>query len=95
MLKEAGIFEVFNLQLRSQITYGMSHHTYSIDDPIVEEGTPGSRMYFISKGIAILVHKRTQTFIKEIEPDTCCGELAFFSEQPRRVTIRSKHFTEV
>lgn len=38
---------------------------------------------------------KTHTFIKELQAESCCGELAFFVDQPRRVTIRSKNFTEV
>lgn len=57
MLNKSGVFQAFNVKFLSQITFRLRHHTYSIDDPIMEEGTKGTKMYYISKGNAVLVHK--------------------------------------
>ncbi|CAI2364970.1 unnamed protein product [Moneuplotes crassus] len=95
MINQSGVFQTFNIMVISQITFKLQHHMFSVDDPMIEEGTPGLRMYYISKGGGILLHKRTRTFIKEIKPEACVGELGFFSNQKRRATMRSNTFTEV
>lgn len=95
MINKSGVFQTFNILVISQITFKLQHHTFSIDDPMMEEGTPGHRMYYVTKGGGILLHKKTRTFIKEIKPESCVGELAFFSGQNRRATLRSNTFTEV
>ena len=95
MINKSGVFQAFSVVIISQIAFKLSHHMFSVDDTIIEEGSHGKRMYYISKGSGILLHKASRTFIKEIKPDACLGELAFFSEEPRRATMRSNNFTEV
>jgi hypothetical protein len=95
MLNNSGVFQAFNIIVLSQLTFKLRHHTYAIDDPIMEEESLGNNMYYVCKGSVVLIHKKTHTFIKEISLDAWWGELSFFSEAPRRVTVRSKNFTEV
>ena len=94
MLNKSGVFQAFNVMLLSQIAFKLRHHTFSIDDPMLEEGHEGNTLYYISKGSAILLHKKTHTFIKELKQDSWVGELSFFTGLPRRATIRAKSFIE-
>ena len=70
MLNKSGVFQAFNVMLLSQIAFKLRHHTFSIDDPMLEEGHEGNTLYYISKGSAILLHKKTHTFIKELKQDS-------------------------
>ena len=69
-INQSGVFQAFNVQVVSQITFKLNHHMFAVDDPIMEEGTPGKRMYYLSKGSCLLIHKKTRTFIKEIKTET-------------------------
>lgn len=42
-----------------------------------------------------LFHKKTLSFIKDLGGDDFFGECAFFSNDVRKATARSKTFTEV
>ena len=90
LLNKTGVFQVFSVVFLSQITFKMKTHTFSIDDPIFEEGSIGNKLYYISKGSSVIIHKETHTFIHEMSIDDSFGELSFFSEKPRRCTVRSK-----
>lgn len=57
MLNQSGVFQAFSVMLLSQITFKLRHHTFSIDDPILEEEQLEDKLYYISKGSAVLVHK--------------------------------------
>lgn len=50
-------------------------------------------MYYVTQGNVILVHKETQTYIKEISIDSFLGEVAFFSGGVRSVSATSKNIT--
>lgn len=52
-------------------------------------------MYYITQGIIILLHRETCTYIKEIDEDTFLSEVSFFTSLPRKVSARSKSFTNV
>lgn len=90
LLNKTAVFQVFNVLFLSQITFKMKSHTFSIDDSIFDEGSIGTKLYYISKGSSVIIHKESHTFIHEISIDECFGELSFFSELPRRCTVRSK-----
>ena len=42
----------------------------------------------------MLLHKKTKTYIKELEIDEFFGEYAFFTGEKRKASARAKHFTE-
>ena len=52
-------------------------------------------LYFIMKGSIMLLHKSSHTFIKELEQDEFFGEVAFFTDLPRKATARAKNIAEV
>ena len=53
-----------------------------IDDNIVVEGDPGGKLFFIVKGKVTVLHRKTRTYIKDLQKDDIFGEIAFFSEKP-------------
>lgn len=65
----------------SELTFLLRHETFSIDDRIFEEGDKGSCVYFLTKGSVILIHKKTKTYIKELEINDFMGDYAFFSDK--------------
>ena len=52
-------------------------------------------MYFIINGLVTVLHKKTQTYIKDLKQDQYFGEIGFFSERRRQATVKSRDFTEV
>lgn len=52
-------------------------------------------MYFIINGLVTVLHKKTQTYIKDLKQDQYFGEIGFFSEKRRQATVKSRDFTEV
>ncbi len=79
----------------SELTFSLKTETYGIDDIIFMEDEIGDRLHYITKGLVILVQKKSATFISEVGFDSFLGEISFFTGKPRTATARSKHFTEV
>jgi len=52
-------------------------------------------MYFINKGIVVLLQQSSQTFIYELKSNEYFGEISFFSGLPRTVSARTLAFTEM
>jgi CRP-like cAMP-binding protein len=80
MLASTPIFSNFDIIFLSELTFLLQRETFSIDDHIFNEGEKGSSVYFITKGVILLVHKKTHTYIKELEVDEFMGDYAFFSD---------------
>lgn len=68
---------------------------FIVDEHIFDEGERGDSLFYIQKGNVILLHRKTGTFIKELGTDDFMGECAFFTEEPRKASARSKNFTDV
>jgi len=104
MLHNTPIFKSFDLQFLSELTFVLKKETFSDGYKIFDvffpfftskEGDKGVLLYFIMKGSIILLHKNSHTFIKELEQDDFFGEIAFFTDLPRKATARSKNIAEV
>lgn len=52
-------------------------------------------MYFIVTGLVTVLHKETQTYIRDLKQDQYFGEIEFFSDKKRLTTVKSRDFTEV
>jgi len=52
-------------------------------------------MYFIVNGLATVLHKKTQTYIKDLKEDDYFGEIGFFSDKRRQATVKARDFTEL
>lgn len=94
VLKKHFVFQHFDMLFLSEITFILEHQTFAMDDQIFDEGDPSSKMFFITKGDVILIQKKTQTFIRELQNDECFGDAGFFSKRVRMASARAKSFTE-
>ena len=79
MLHNTSVFKGFDLLFLSELTFVLKRETFSIDDHIFDENDQGDKLFFITKGSIILLHKRTHTYIKELAIDEFFGEISFFS----------------
>lgn len=95
LLNETPIFKSFEVAFLSQLTFVIKKKVFIIDEHIFEEGDIGDSLLYIQKGNVVLIHKKTSTFIKELGSDDFMGECAFFTNKPRKVSARSKNFTDV
>ena len=95
MLHDSKMFKYYTLTFLSELTFILKRETFAVEEPIFEEDTPGDKLYYITKGNVILVHKRSATFIADISIDSFLGEISFFSGQPRKASARSIAFTEM
>jgi hypothetical protein len=94
MLKKSMVFQKFNILFLSEITFILTHKTFSLEDIVFEEGHPGGEIYFINKGTIFLIHMATKTYIKELGQEEFFGEYSFFTKKPRVCSARSNVFTE-
>lgn len=74
------VFSEFNDRIRCEIVFKLENITFSVNDVIFEEEEDSYSIFFITKGNVILVHRETQTFIKDITVDEYFGEIGFFSK---------------
>jgi CRP-like cAMP-binding protein len=66
ILKNIKVFKNFEIDFLSDITKQFKKQTFAIDDNIILEGDPGGTMYFIVSGLVTVLHKKTQTYIKDL-----------------------------
>ena len=97
ILKNIKVFESFDIDLMSDISKQFKKQTFAMDDNIIvvtiylrfllnfnnKEGDQASTMYFIVTGLVTIVHKRTQTYIRDLRSDQYFGEVEFFSDKAR------------
>ena len=95
ILKDIKVFEDFDLEFLSEITFIFAQVTYMIDDNIIVEDDPGGKIFFIVKGKVAILHRKTRTYIKDLGKDGFFGEIGFFSEKPRQATAKSRDFTHL
>jgi CRP-like cAMP-binding protein len=67
---------------------------YTIDENLITEGEKDQEIYHIVAGRVSIIHKGTKTHIMELNKNSFFGEISFFSELPRQVTIKSRDFTD-
>jgi hypothetical protein len=95
MLHNTPLFHRFHLQFLSDLTFALKKETFVGNEHIFEEGDEGSTVYFVMKGSVYIIHKQTQTFLKELKEEDYFGEIAFFCEtKTRTASARSKEFSE-
>ena len=95
ILKNIIVFKNFEIDFLSEITKSFKKQTFTVDDNIFTEGDEGGTMYFIVTGLVTILHKKTQTYIRDLKQDQYFGEIEFFSQKPRFTTVKSRDFTEV
>lgn len=104
MLHGIAFFKHFKIPFLSELTFLLQKDIFSVEEIIFkvslfpqqyQEGSEGNSIHFITKGNVYIIHKRTQTFIKELGLDDFFGEVSFMSNSfVRKATIKSKNFTE-
>lgn len=95
ILKDIKVFEDFDLEFLSEITFIFCQVTFMIDDNIIVEDDPGGKIFFIVKGKVAILHRKSRTYIKDLGKDDFFGEIGFFSEKPRQATAKSRDFTHL
>jgi hypothetical protein len=79
ILKNIIVFKNFEIDFLSEITKSFKKQTFTVDDNIFTEGDEGGTMYFIVTGLVTILHKKTQTYIRDLKQDQYFGEIEFFS----------------
>lgn len=69
ILKNIRVFKNFEIDFLSDITKQFKKQTFAIDDLIILETDPGNSMYFVVTGLVTVLHKQTQTYIKDLKQD--------------------------
>jgi len=95
VLKECEVFNNFDMIFVSEVTFALQRTLYVMSDTVFEEGEPGYKMFFIAKGTVLLIHRKSQTYIKQIGENSSFGQAAFFSGKPRCCSVQSNSFTEM
>ena len=95
ILKNIKVFMNFDITFLSSIADSFKPQTFSAEENVVEEGEPGGTMYFIVTGWVSVLHKETQTYIKDLKNDDYFGEIGFFSEQKRTTTVKARDFSQI
>ena len=85
----------FEMEFLSDLTFIITKENFANDEDIVVEGDRGEKLFFILQGKAAIIHKRTHTFIQNLQQDSYFGEVAFFSGLVRQTTVKSREFTEL
>ena len=67
ILSQIKVFKNFEIAFLAEITNYFVAKQFSTDDYIVSEGEDGGTMYFIVSGHVTIVHKATQTYIKDLD----------------------------
>jgi len=67
-----------------------------MNEYIFAEGdTDCSKMYFIDKGLVVLLHKKSKTQIHQLTTHESFGEIGFFASYPRSATAKASTMVDV
>ena len=93
ILKNIKVFMNFDISFLSSIAESFKPQTFGAEENVFEEGEPGGTMYFIVTGWVSILHRQTQTYIKDLKNDDYFGEIGFFSEKARQATVKVRDFS--
>lgn len=51
-------------------------------------------MFFITSGKVFIIHKKTMSFVKDLEKNDYFGEIGFFSTLARQATVKARDYTD-
>jgi len=85
----------FRLDFLSELTFIMIKKSYSVNDNLIVEEDLGDELFYIVQGKIAIIHKKSHTYITDLEKDSYFGEISFFTEDPRTCTVKSRDFTDV
>lgn len=66
-----------------------------MEEYVFNEGDDGKDIYFITQGKVCLIHKQSYTYIIDLDKEQSFGEIGFFSDCQRQVTVKSRDYTDV
>ena len=77
ILKNIKVFKNFDIDFLSDITKKFQKQTFAMDDNIIQvsiithltlqEEDAGGTMYFIVTGLVTIIHRKTQTYIRDLK----------------------------
>lgn len=95
ILNSISLFEQFSIDFLSRLTFILAPRSYIVEELIFNEDQYGQEIFFIVTGKVIVYHKKSMTFLTELEKDDYFGEISFFSDFPRSATVKSTDYTDV
>eukprot|EP00347_Sterkiella_histriomuscorum_P000699 403374844 len=95
ILKSVSVFSEFPLEFLSNLTFIFIKKSFSTEEYVFNEGDDGKDIYFITQGKVCLIHRQTYTYIIDLEKEQSFGEIGFFSDCQRQVTVKSRDYTDV
>eukprot|EP00347_Sterkiella_histriomuscorum_P008075 403346469 len=95
ILQNIDILCQFPIEFLSNLTFIFQKTTFTIDENVCIEGEPGQEIYFLVTGRVNLIHRRSKSLICELDKDKYFGEISFFTQLTRQVTVKTKDFTDV
>jgi len=93
-LQRVPMLSKFDRGFISQLARGVQPELFAQDDIIFESNQPGSRLYFLEKGLVELFHKASAHTFHLLQPGKHFGELAFLSGGFRTASARCLQFSE-
>lgn len=75
--------------------YKMNLNFYAPEDLIMRQGEYTCDIYFIFSGLISVFHEQTETTFITLGKGKYFGEIAFFQNQGRSASIKSKNFSEI
>jgi CRP-like cAMP-binding protein len=95
ILKSVSVFSEFPLEFLSHLTFILAKKSYTVEEYVFNEGDEDKDIYFITSGKVALIHKQTYSYVVDLEKEQSFGEIGFFSDCKRQVTVKSRDFTDV
>ena len=83
ILKSVNTLSEFPLEFLSNLTFCLNKNKFSIEEYVFNEGDEGREIFFITSGRVSLIHKKTYTYIMDLEKEMSFGEIGFFTDTPR------------
>lgn len=95
ILKSVSVLSEFPLEFLSHLTFVLIKRSYSVDEYVFNEGDKEKNIFFITNGKVALIHKQSYSYLVDLEKDQSFGEIGFFTDCGRQVTVKSRDFTDV
>jgi len=95
ILKSVNVLSEFPLEFLSHLTFVLNKRSFSVEEYVFNEGDEEKDIYFITSGKVALIHKQSFSYLIDLEKDQSFGEIGFFSDCKRQVTVKSRDFTDV
>lgn len=95
ILADVPVLNQFPIEILSQVSFILNKQTFILGENVIIEQEMGQQLFFINNGRVALIHKHTKTFVKDLVKDNYFGEIGFFSDIHRQISVKARDFTEV